>query len=88
MKERPNFLFIITDQHRYQGLIRVPFIWADPAAGKKGIVNSHLCGTLDLARTILNKGQRGHKGVNKGVESFVVSCWLLLKRSLTCLAPR
>ncbi len=48
----------------YQGLIRVPFIWVDPARQKSGIVNSSLCGTVDLARTILDRaGLAGHNGM-------------------------
>jgi arylsulfatase A-like enzyme len=48
----------------YQGLVRVPFIWCDPAAKNKGLVNSGLCGTLDLARTILDRaGLEGHNGM-------------------------
>jgi arylsulfatase A-like enzyme len=48
----------------YQGLVRVPFIWSDPAAKNKGQFNSHLCGTLDLARTILDRaGLEGHNGM-------------------------
>jgi arylsulfatase A-like enzyme len=48
----------------YQGLVRVPFIWCDPIAQKTGLVNSGLCGTLDLARTILDRaGLEGHNGM-------------------------
>lgn len=48
----------------YQGLVRVPFIWSDPTAMNKGLVNAGLCGTLDLARTILDRaGLEGHNGM-------------------------
>jgi arylsulfatase A-like enzyme len=48
----------------YQGLVRVPFIWSDPAAQNHGLANSGLCGTLDLARTILDRaGLEGHNGM-------------------------
>jgi arylsulfatase A-like enzyme len=48
----------------YQGLVRVPFIWSDPNAGGNGLVNSGLCGTIDLARTILDRaGLEGHNGI-------------------------
>jgi arylsulfatase A-like enzyme len=48
----------------YQGLVRVPFVWADPAAKRRGVVNRGLCGTLDLARTILDRaGLEGHNGM-------------------------
>ncbi|MGH7784459.1 MAG: sulfatase family protein, partial [Candidatus Binatia bacterium] len=48
----------------YQGLVRVPFIWSDPAVSSKGGVNSGLCGTLDIAHTILDRaGLEGHNGM-------------------------
>lgn len=48
----------------YRGLVRVPFIWRDPDAVVRGVVNSGLCGTLDLARTILDRaGLAGHNGM-------------------------
>ena len=37
----------------YQGLIRVPFIWADPARPAASEVSSELAGSLDIARTVL-----------------------------------
>ena len=48
----------------YRGLVRVPFIWSDPKGVKKGIVNSGLCGTLDIAGTILDRaGLAGYNGM-------------------------
>jgi arylsulfatase A-like enzyme len=48
----------------YRGLVRVPFIWSDPTATKTGVVNSTLCGSLDLARTILDRAAlAGHNGM-------------------------
>jgi len=48
----------------YRGLVRVPFIWSDPAAKHAGIANSGLCGTLDLAKTLLHRaGLDGHNGM-------------------------
>ena len=51
----------------YQGLVRVPFIWSDPAARNHGIANAGPRGTLDLARTILDRaglqGQLDEQGV-------------------------
>jgi arylsulfatase A-like enzyme len=48
----------------YQGLVRVPFIWSDPMAESAGLANSGLCGTIDLARTILERaGLEGHNGM-------------------------
>jgi arylsulfatase A-like enzyme len=48
----------------YRGLVRVPFIWSDPAAESKGLVNSGLCGTLDIANTILARAElQGHNGM-------------------------
>lgn len=48
----------------YRGLVRVPFIWNDPANDTGGTVNSGLCGTLDIANTILARAQlQGHNGM-------------------------
>ncbi len=51
----------------YQGLIKVPFIWADPKDGQAGVVNSGLSSTIDIPRTILARaglapfnGMQGH----------------------------
>ena len=37
----------------YQGLIRVPFLWADPAAAGNGASTPELASSLDIARSIL-----------------------------------
>ncbi len=37
----------------YQGLIRVPFIWCDPAAPQQGENTTQLASSLDIARSIL-----------------------------------
>lgn len=37
----------------YQGLVRVPFIWTDPADGLDGAEVDALAGTIDIARTVL-----------------------------------
>jgi arylsulfatase A-like enzyme len=48
----------------YRGLVRVPFIWRDPTAVEKNIVNSGLCGTLDIATTVLDRaGLAGYNGL-------------------------
>jgi arylsulfatase A-like enzyme len=48
----------------YRGLVRVPFIWRDPGAVKKNIENSSLCGTLDIASTVLDRaGLAGYNGI-------------------------
>jgi arylsulfatase A-like enzyme len=48
----------------YQGLVRVPFIWADPVTRHQGLNSGALCGTLDLANTILDRaGLEGHYGM-------------------------
>ncbi len=48
----------------YRGLVRVPFIWNDPGNETRGIVNSGICGTVDIARTILARAQlQGHNGI-------------------------
>jgi arylsulfatase A-like enzyme len=48
----------------YRGLVRVPFIWSDPAVEPKGLVNRSLSGTLDIANTVLARaGLQGHNGM-------------------------
>jgi len=48
----------------YRGLVRVPFIWSDPYAEVQGLVNGGLCGSLDIANTILDRaGLVGHNGM-------------------------
>jgi arylsulfatase A-like enzyme len=48
----------------YRGLVRVPFIWNDPQTDAGGLTNSGLCGTLDIAKTILARaGLQGHNGM-------------------------
>ena len=48
----------------YRGLVRVPFIWSDPKSESQGYVSNGLCGTLDIARTILSRaGLEGHNGM-------------------------
>lgn len=47
----------------YQGVIRVPLIWADPQAGATGS-SPELCSTLDIAPTILARaGLVPHNGI-------------------------
>jgi arylsulfatase A-like enzyme len=48
----------------YQGVVRVPFIWADPEAAAAGTVRNDLSGTLDIAATILDRaGLTPHNGI-------------------------
>jgi len=48
----------------YRGLVRVPCIWSDPAHETTGNTHSGLCGTIDLAPTILARaGLAGHNGM-------------------------
>ena len=48
----------------YRGLVRVPFIWSDPNVELQGLVNQGICGTLDIARTILCRaGLQAHNGI-------------------------
>jgi arylsulfatase A-like enzyme len=46
---------MLKGQIHYQGLIRVPFLVADPAASQKGAETDALCGTIDIASTILDR---------------------------------
>ncbi len=39
--------------YHYEGLIRMPFIWADPDTDDAGARTDILSGTLDIGRTIL-----------------------------------
>lgn len=42
----------------YQGLVRTPFIWADPAPGAQhGVERRQLTGAIDVARTILSRAR-------------------------------
>lgn len=39
----------------YQGLVRVPFLWADPAAANAGKTTAAIAGTVDIAQTMLGR---------------------------------
>jgi arylsulfatase len=42
----------------YQGLVRTPFVWADPAlAWTAGTVRTQLTGAIDVARTVLERAR-------------------------------
>lgn len=48
----------------YRGLVRVPFIWCDPGVESHGLVNRGICGTLDIANTVLARaGLQGPNGM-------------------------
>lgn len=48
----------------YQELVRVPFIWSDPAAPARSAVRDDPAGTLDIARTVLARaGLAPHNGI-------------------------
>jgi arylsulfatase A-like enzyme len=48
----------------YRSLVRVPFIWSDPAAPHAAARSDALCGTLDIARTVLGRaGIAAHNGI-------------------------
>jgi arylsulfatase A-like enzyme len=54
----------------YQGLIRVPLLWADPKAPSAGVRTAELGGSLDIARSILERAgvapANGMQGQNVG----------------------
>jgi arylsulfatase A-like enzyme len=54
----------------FQGLIRVPFVLADPRAAERASVVSGTCGTLDIAATLLDaadsKSYNGLQGMSLG----------------------
>jgi arylsulfatase A-like enzyme len=39
----------------YQGLVRTPFLWADPAAPGRGSARTQMNGAIDVAQTILER---------------------------------
>jgi arylsulfatase A-like enzyme len=39
----------------YRGLIRVPFLWSDPERPVRKAQTSEVCGSLDIARTFLDR---------------------------------
>jgi arylsulfatase A-like enzyme len=41
----------------YEGLIRVPFIWAEPDGARAGTRTGALAGTLDIAATVLDRAR-------------------------------
>lgn len=48
----------------FQGLIRVPFLWSDPADNKAARVNSDLASSIDIATTILERaGIQPYNGI-------------------------
>ena len=50
----------------YRGLVRVPFIWAEPQAkaAARGLVCNGLSGTLDIARSVLDRASLApHNGI-------------------------
>lgn len=48
----------------YQGLIRVPFIWADPQASEQGTRCSELASSIDISATILARaGIQAYNGL-------------------------
>jgi len=58
----------------YRGLIRVPFLWSDPAAPAPGSHTSELAGTLDIARTLLDRaGLAPHNGLQGQAVNRIVS---------------
>jgi arylsulfatase A-like enzyme len=46
---------MLKGQIHYQGLIRVPFLVSDPAVPQRGAETDALCGTLDIAATVLDR---------------------------------
>ncbi|MFN4282494.1 MAG: sulfatase [Alphaproteobacteria bacterium] len=51
----------------YQSLVRVPFVWSDPAAARAASSEA-LCGTIDIAQTVLARaGVAAHNG-NQGLD--------------------
>lgn len=48
----------------YRSLVRVPFIWSDPADKAQAPVSDALCGTIDISQTVLSRaGVAAHNGI-------------------------
>lgn len=48
----------------YSSLVRVPFIWNDPDAPRRSARTDTLCGTVDIAKTVLHRaGVAPHNGI-------------------------
>lgn len=48
----------------YRSLVRVPFIWSDPASPRQADRSNVLCGTLDFAKTVLRRARVApHNGI-------------------------
>ena len=57
----------------FQSLIKVPFIWSDPA-GPSGATTSNLSGTIDIARTVLERaGLEPYNGI-QGRSLLAAAC--------------
>ena len=50
----------------YDGLTRVPFIWAEPDGARAGTRTGALAGTLDIAATMLDRARLGSYNGNQG----------------------
>ena len=48
---------MLKGNYAYQGLIRVPFIWAEPDGARAGTRTDALAGTLDIAATMLDRAR-------------------------------
>jgi arylsulfatase A-like enzyme len=48
---------MLKGNYAYNGLIRVPFIWAEPDGARAGTRTSALAGTLDIAATMLDRAR-------------------------------
>jgi arylsulfatase A-like enzyme len=58
----------------YRSLIRVPFIWSDPASSSTGQVSQELAGSIDIARSIVERaGIAPFQGMQGQAISDIVS---------------
>ncbi|HUI94600.1 MAG TPA: sulfatase-like hydrolase/transferase [Xanthobacteraceae bacterium] len=50
---------LLKGAEQYQSILRVPFIWADPHAGPRGVRSAALASTIDIPATILTRAALG-----------------------------
>ena len=60
----------------YQGLVRIPFIWSDPAAPRQAATSEALSSSIDIARTVLPNGLRVITERMENVRSVSVGVWI------------
>ena len=52
-----NHRLLLKGAEQYQDILRVPFIWSDPASDRRGIRSAALASTKDIAATLLERAR-------------------------------